>query len=127
MVTGPPCSRPCVHGHWPTGHLRPPAAGALVSLADGDVATADLLAVHALDCVVHRLLVIELHEPVATRPPCLPVHHDLAADRAVGGEGVLEGALAGGIGEVAHMAAVLRPGAVLPVRVPPWRRHLPFL
>jgi hypothetical protein len=57
-----------------TGHALsrplPPAAGALVP-ADGDGATADLLAVHPQDGVLHRLLVIENDEPEATGPPCL--------------------------------------------------------
>lgn len=45
--------------------------------ADGDGAAADLLAVHPLDGVLHRLFVAEQHEPEATGPPRLTVVHDL--------------------------------------------------
>ena len=52
----------------------------MVGLADGDAAAADLLAVHALDGVVHRLLVLELHQPKAAGPPRLRIHRDLQAE-----------------------------------------------
>ena len=50
-----------------------------------------------------------------------PAH--LGVEGGVAGEGVLEGALADAVRKVAHEAAVLRAGAVLPVGVPPRRRH----
>ena len=63
----------------PAGRSRPPAARAVVGLADGDAAAADMLAVHALDGVVHRLLVLELHPPEAAGPPRLRIHRHLKA------------------------------------------------
>ena len=63
----------------PAGRSRPPAARAVVGLADGDAAAADMLAVHALDGVVHRLLVLELHPPEAAGPPRLRIHRHLQA------------------------------------------------
>ena len=50
-----------------------------------------------------------------------PAH--LGVEGGVAGEGVLEGALADAVRKVAHEAAILRAGAVLPVGVPPRRRH----
>ena len=59
---------------------------------------------------------------MGTRPDqTRPAH--LGVEGGVAGEGVLEGALADAVRKVAHEAAILRAGAVLPVGVPPRRRH----
>ena len=55
----------------------PPAAGALIGPVDGDGAAAELLAVHALDGVAQRLLVVEPDEAEAAGSARLPVGDDL--------------------------------------------------
>ena len=55
----------------------PPAAGALIVLADADGAAAKLLAVHALDGVVHRVVVPEVDEAEPAGSARLPVGDDL--------------------------------------------------
>ncbi len=82
-----------------------------LSFVDGDAAAVEILTVHSLNSVPHRLLITEGNESEAPRSTSLTIVDDLRIkDIAVGAEGLLQGTISGSPSQATDEATVLEIG-----------------